>query len=299
MSASMSTNSILALTTASTRYLATLAHPTFFPFPLGLVLHAGRTSLAHQQLVRSSSTWKNTPWSAYLAGFFILSWGGGVVSHVILGLPPPQLYSVRPWAGYLVVHLALTFLGPLLQLQKIPPRIMETMCLPIDTLLRIISIFSSLALLTPAPGSPLQINPLLASSPIVPLFLGAIASSGGGTLASTLSVWEPEWRLRSPGWMRAGAGLRGSVDVWGGAVAAGVYCFLAGNQPFYQELRQAVYGSLDMKPMVWEAADARAASTLVLGALFAWRVYGVHWAPVAADKLQTKPQSKEIKEKTQ
>ncbi|KAF7984301.1 hypothetical protein HWV62_15271 [Athelia sp. TMB] len=288
----MSSNSVLALTASSTRYLATLAHPTFFPFPLGLVLHAARTSLAHQHLVRASSTWKSTPWSAYLAGFFILAWGGGVSSHVLLGLPPPQLYSARPWVGYLAVHLALTFLGPLLKFEKIPPRVMDTLCLPIDTLLRVISIFSALNLLTPAPGSPLQVNPLLAASPIVPLFLGAIASSGGGTLASALSVWEPEWRLRSPGWMRAGVGLRGSVDVWGGAVAAGVWCFLAGQQPFYQNLRVTVYEVLGVKPTVVDAGDARAVATLVLGTLFAWRVYGVHWAPINAENAQQQKKPK-------
>ncbi|KZP26165.1 hypothetical protein FIBSPDRAFT_949635, partial [Athelia psychrophila] len=180
----MSSNPILSLTTAATKYLVTtLLHPTYFPFPLALVLHAARTSLAHQHLARASSgsaaAYRSTPWPAYLAGFLIFSWGGGVTASLLLGLPPAQLYSAYPWAGYLGTHLFLTAVSPALNLESIPARVMDTMFLPIDTLLRVISIFGALNLLTPAPASLLQPHPLLLASPIIPLILGAVASSGG------------------------------------------------------------------------------------------------------------------------
>lgn len=35
-------------------------------------------------------------------------WGGGLLSHLFLGLPPPMLYSFGPAINYLTVHLIVT-----------------------------------------------------------------------------------------------------------------------------------------------------------------------------------------------
>jgi hypothetical protein len=35
-------------------------------------------------------------------------WGGGVLTHLLLGLPPPMFYAFGPWINYLTVHFVLT-----------------------------------------------------------------------------------------------------------------------------------------------------------------------------------------------
>jgi hypothetical protein len=38
------------------------------------------------------------------------AWGGGLISHFLLGLPPPMLYSFHPAINYLSIHLLVTLI---------------------------------------------------------------------------------------------------------------------------------------------------------------------------------------------
>ena len=58
------------------------------------------------------------------------------------------------------------------------------------------------------------------------MLLGAIASAGGGLSAGTLKTWTPEWSLGTPPVLKEGAGIWGTVDVWGGALVGKLCSFL-------------------------------------------------------------------------
>jgi len=40
--------------------------------------------------------------------FTTQAWGGGILSHFLLGVPPPMLYSFHPSINYISVHLLVT-----------------------------------------------------------------------------------------------------------------------------------------------------------------------------------------------
>jgi hypothetical protein len=50
------------------------------------------------------------------------------------------------------------------------------------------------------------------------MIIGALSSAGGGTAAATLATWTSQWSMSTPPIFRAGVGLWGSMDVWGGSI---------------------------------------------------------------------------------
>jgi len=259
----------------------TFVHPIYFPYPLGLALHATRVSIAYQSNVRNTGNWGRITWGTYLAGFLVMSWGGSVWSHILLGLYPPQLYSVQPWISYLSVHLLLTGIIPHIQ-SVISPRILDTLLFPIDSVLRLSSITASLSLLQAHP------DPHLSQSLFLQLIIGAVASAGGGVTAATFDVWTPEWKFGTPVILKSN--WVGSVDVWGGAVTAFVYGLLTASHPTHEHLLKSLSITSQPEPAL-TPLEARAAATIVLAVIFLWRVVVVHWIGTAARE--------ETKEKTQ
>lgn len=105
----------------------TKVHPVWFPYLIAPTLHAARISMIYQFNTRRSPS--ALSWGSYITGYLIMvcpalivisvgwysvpvlqSWGGGLLSHFFLGLPPPMLYSFDPAINYLTVHLLFTLL---------------------------------------------------------------------------------------------------------------------------------------------------------------------------------------------
>jgi len=259
----------------------TLVHPNYFPYPLGIALHAARVSIAYQGNVRNTGNWGRMPWATYLAGFLVMCWGGSVWSHILLGLYPPQLYSVHPWISYLSVHLLLTGILPHIH-SAISPRILDTVLFPIDSVLRLTSITMSLSLVQS------HSDPRLSQSVFLQLLIGAVASAGGGVTAATFGVWTSEWNFGTPvvlksGWVE-------SVDVWGGIIAAFTYGLLTTSHPTYQYFLHFLSITSHPGPVL-TALGARSTATIVLASIFLWRVLVVHWVGTVTRK--------QVKEKSQ
>jgi hypothetical protein len=87
---------------------------------------------------------------------------------------------------------------------------LDTLLFPIDSVLRLTSITSSLSLLQS------HADPRLSQSLFLQLLIGAVACAGGGITAATFDVWTPEWKFGTPVLLKSG--WVGSTDVWAGIV---------------------------------------------------------------------------------
>ncbi|KAF9451569.1 hypothetical protein P691DRAFT_662872 [Macrolepiota fuliginosa MF-IS2] len=296
----------------------TKVHPSF-PFLIAPTLHAARISIAYQANARKSPG--TLSWGTYTAGYLIMCWGGGLLSNFMLGLPPPMLYSFGPWINYLTVHLVLTGLFTFFPALLHPPTF-DTVLFPLDALVRATSVVSTVSNLYPSSSSYKQINPLYVNSALTHMILGALASSGGGLAAGTLGAWTSQWGMSTPPVFRAGVGLWGSLDVWGGAYIglsflAFVICDfvltlrcvcvyyvalvygVAMNHPAFKNFLPTVL-SLPVVSHIVEAVypgqvyalakpafgpvEARALGGVILTLLFGLRAYYTHWAGASAAK---------------
>ncbi|KDR79198.1 hypothetical protein GALMADRAFT_63297 [Galerina marginata CBS 339.88] len=187
----------------------TTVHPIWFPYALAPTLHAARVSMIFQANARKSAT--PLSWGTHIMGFLMMAWGGGLLSHFLLGLPPPMLYSFHPAINYISVHVFFTLLFQIFP-DFLYPVVLDTFFWPLDALLRTNAVTLSLGLLS----SP-NVHPEYRNSPLTHLLVGAIVSCGGGLSAGTFSAWSPNWSFSTPPVLRAGAGWAGTLDVWGGA----------------------------------------------------------------------------------
>jgi len=273
---------ILLRTTTDLTQLMTnyIIHPIYYPYPLGLVLHASRVSIAYQSNVINSGSWGRIHWGTYLAGFLVMGWAGSIWSNLLLGLYPPQLYSINSWIGYLSVHLFLTAVIPHIQ-NILSPRILDTVLVPIDAILRLTSITTALSLLQSHPDD------RLSQSLFLQLFIGSVASAGGGITAATLEVWTPEWKFGTPVVLKGG--WIASVDFWGGIITTFTYGLLTASHPTYQHFLYSLSITSDPGPVL-TPLGARAAATIVLSTIFFWRALAVHWVIRKVPEVKLKSQ---------
>ncbi|KAL0958778.1 hypothetical protein HGRIS_014100 [Hohenbuehelia grisea] len=197
----------------------TLVHPVYFPYPYATTLHAARVSIAFQANVRASKSRQS--WGTHAAGFLIMAWGGGVISHILLGLHPAQLYSVHPYINYLAVHFVLTAFCSVFP-SALNPRLFDTLLFPLDAILRVNAITAAVNLLSLP-----SVDSRLRGSPLTHAILGAIGSAGGGTSAATLGAWTHAWSLSTPVFLRGRtepglfgwtAGTVDTLDLWAGSL---------------------------------------------------------------------------------
>ncbi|KAF8960697.1 hypothetical protein BDZ97DRAFT_1665389 [Flammula alnicola] len=271
----------------------TKVHSVWFPYPLAPTLHAARVSMIFQANARRSPA--PLSWGTYITGYLIMCWGGGLISHFFLGLPPPMLYSFSPSIIYISVHLVLTLLFQIFPDLLYPP-VIDTILWPLDALLRTNAVTSTLGLLY----SP-NIHPEYQNSALTHMLLGAIVSAGGGLSASTVGAWTPNWSFSTPPVLRAGAGWAGTLDLWGGALVALIYSSTTGHHAFSSlhtyttlilsspllSVTRKPHADSDFPPL--SALGAKSLATAVLGLLFAARVIKVHWlapsTPVATPNI--------------
>ncbi|KAF4621613.1 hypothetical protein D9613_012609 [Agrocybe pediades] len=197
------------------------------------------------------------------------------------------------WGTYIVGFL----------IMLLNPTFLDTLLWPIDTLLRANAVTATLGLLSYP-----SVHREYRDSALTHLLIGAIASSGGGLSASTLSTWAPNWSFSTPPVLRAGAGWVGTLDVWGGALVALIYSSATGHPAFASvrtyatlllssplvSLTRKPHADSDFPPL--DALGAKSLATAVLGVFFAARVLKTHWLgsqvpPAAAAKKTPKKKS--------
>ena len=232
-----------------------------------------------------------------------MSWGGLILTHELLRLPPPILYTLTPYQIYIPTHLFCTFLFTLFPDLLNPATssflsLLDTLAFPIDCMVRTGAVTGAIAhLQVTSLGKPTNslIHPSLPSSPLTHLIIGALAASGGSLAASTFSTWSTNWSFSTPPVLRAPtlpAFLLASMDVWGGALAAAVYGTVTGH-PAFKPLRQSeLVISLTGGSFKWTEVEARALCAIILTICSSVRVYKLHWAgkPASAVKGKKKEQ---------
>ncbi|KAF5310075.1 hypothetical protein D9619_010337 [Psilocybe cf. subviscida] len=290
----------------------TKVHPVWFPYALAPTIHATRVSMMFQANARRSVI--PLSWGTYLGGFLVMAWGGGLISHFLLGLPPPMLYSFHPAINYLSIHLLVTLVHQIFP-DLDQPALTDTILWPLDALVRTNAVTSTLGLLY----SP-TVHPEYQNSALMHLIIGAIASAGGGLSAGTLNAWSANWAFGTPPILRAGAGWVGTLDVWGGAFVALIYSSTTGHKAFAPLHRYTTlvlsspplsaarkpHADADFPPLT--ALGAKSLAAAVLSVLFAARVLKVHWltpkAPAVQQHVKTRavastPLTKKSKKKLQ
>ena len=183
---------------------------------------------------------------------------------------------MHPYINYIPVHVTLTLVFYLFP-DFLNPKLFDTVLFPLDALVRAGAVTGAITHLSiSTPSSSNSIHPALVMSPLTHMIIGGLASSGGGITAATLSTWSPSWSFSTPPLFRAGTGLWGSVDFWGGGLAAAIYGIATGHEAFsYATAALRGLGLMSMKTDSWEA---KALASVVLTILFGIRAWKVHWA---------------------
>ncbi|KIL64965.1 hypothetical protein M378DRAFT_77505 [Amanita muscaria Koide BX008] len=249
---------------------STKIHDIWYPYTLAATLHAARISVVYQHNVRKAGHAKSLSWPTYLAGYLVMCWAGNLLSHLLIGLPPPTFYSVHPYINYISTHLFFTALFNNYPELLIDARILDTLLFPLDALLKTNAITASIGLVTTSAG----VNPLYANSPLTHMLLGAIASAGGALTAATFKTWTPEWSFGTPPVLKQGVGVWGTLDVWGGALVSLIYG-VATSHPAFSTFTDSLGfapGTIVLSPL-----GAKALGAVVLTFLYGSRVFFVHW----------------------
>ncbi|KAJ7084301.1 hypothetical protein B0H15DRAFT_848566 [Mycena belliarum] len=247
-------------------YPTAIGTKTLFPYVWGTTLHAARISLVFHTNMRATNS--RLSWGAHILGFLLMCWGGSFASHLLLSLPPPQLYAFGPWINYSAVHLLVTVLFHYLPIPD--PSLANTVLFPFDGLLRANAVIQIVSLLTLP-----SVNPVLVASPLFHFILGAAASASGGLLGGTLSLWTPNWQFSTPPPLRTGVwGLWSTLDIWAGGAVASLYGVLTAH-PAFLPLR----ASVTSQALPMSALDARVVSAMFMITMFGLRVFVPAIAP--------------------
>ena len=286
----MSLSSLLSPIQATQNLLTSRAvHESLYPYTLFTTIHALRVTVAFQNNVRVSSNKGKLTWGNYISGYLIMAWGGSVIAHLLMSLPPPVLYNYQPYINYISVHLLATAFFHAFP-NALDMQILDSLFTPIDGILRSTAVASTLRILTSG-ALPLTHAPL-AISPVTPIIIGAIAASGGGVLAGTLKTWTNDWSFGTFSIFKVGVGMLGSTDVWSGGLAGFLFTFLT-RPTLYPTLVKLTGITLvkaeeesKLPIQIMSPGHAQAFTTLVLIAVFGWKTFNVHYLPQA--KVSTK-----------
>lgn len=192
-----------------------------------------------------------------------------------------------PWAIYGLTHIVLTTLLDAGVLPFPSPKLLDTSLPLIDAIARSAAIVGAVE---NCRNHPL---PAVKQSLFAQLFLGAVASAGGGVTAGTLGVWEHDWRFRRPSFLNGG--VIATLDLWGGSLAAFIYGFLQLSHPWYGEVYEA-YGFKPIAPLT--PLGARSVSVIVLTGLYVTRVVSTHYSG-SASKPAPPSKKKQLEAKSQ
>jgi len=282
----MAYRALLKPTADATQWLSsTTVHPVYFPYPLTLVLHAVRISHAYSTKVKASG--HKLPPMQHLAGFLTMAWGGALWVNALLCQPPPQLYSTTPWVIYCTTHIAL---NTVFSFASWPAgKLVDSAFPAIDAICRSAAIIGAMGAVKA------HSNPNLANSLLAQIIIGAVSSVGGGAAAGFFGVWDNEWSLKTPGFLKGG--VIATMDVWAGAVAAFIYGVATQSHPAYEPVNEFLVG----KPKAWMTPlGARSIVVVFLTVMYVIRVASMHYLPkktirAAPIRNAVKPVGKEKK----
>lgn len=122
-------------------------------------------------------------------------------------------------------------------------------------------------------------SPVIANSIFAQILIGAMSASGGGLVASTFGIWNPNWSLSTPPVLKASNSLMPSMDIWTGAISAAIFGSLTMSHASYGPVNLAM--GLPDKAFV-TPLGARSVFAMFLMAMYFWRA----WTMVG---LQSKP----------
>ncbi|KAJ3879941.1 hypothetical protein F5051DRAFT_182418 [Lentinula edodes] len=269
------------------KLLGDAVSPSLYPYPWFSTLHAARISLLFQSHTFRLGTHSVLGWKTYIGGFCLMSWGGMILSHILLNLPPPVLYASQVWVNYISVHLFLTLVFHRMSLLLADAVLLSTMDLllfPLDAMLRVNAVVGTLDHLSPGSPSHESISPVLINSPLFHFILGCTASAGGGVTAASLGVWNPNWGSGgfTPVFLRKGPrsplkSALSTLDVWGGGLVAVIYglsTFHAAFRPLISDLTPYAYAFalVDMQAVKpFSSSDGKCLAAAVLIVLFGTR----------------------------
>ncbi|KAH9825062.1 hypothetical protein DFH28DRAFT_14491 [Melampsora americana] len=228
-------------------------HDQYFPLPLLPFIHAARLSLVYQHLRLKAGG--KLSWTSDLIGYLVMAWGGSVMVNLILYQPIPQLSTFRPLIIYSFTHWSLKLIG------FSPSMAFLDRLLPLpDALIRTATITSAVDLVTH------HREPAYAQSLLLQLIMGAIAASGGSTLAQSFGTTQLTWRLARPDWMERPNTL-GALDLWSGVLIAFVYGILQETHPIYHSLSNG-FNLTFLTPI-----EARGICGMLLCIIYYWRAH--------------------------
>ncbi|CAD6890180.1 unnamed protein product [Tilletia controversa] len=284
---------LLPILHLTTRLITAQAHPTYFPFPWMFVLHAVRCSFAWRGIIKGNTARlrakgvkvQGLTWAADCAGFLLMSWGGGILSHLLTGRLPPQFLHPGAALTYLPLHLLISLFLSLPSLSALHPsaQLLDILSPYIDGATRAGAVALGVQLASSAHPESLMLQ----------VVLGTLTACGGGQSCGTLGAWEPNgWVLGTPPALRARSWMEG-VDVWAPFLAVLGYVVLGGTHEDVLPLTRplvallARFGLVSLgkgegitQLAVLDPTAARALATLIITAAFVWRATVLHgqWA---------------------
>lgn len=187
------------------------------------------------------------------------------------GSTPLQLLNIQPLVTYVLIHV---YTSLLVQVVPFSAALLDTVLPLIDGATRTAAIAAAVRL------AARHSNPLVAGSLLFQIIAGTLAASGGGQLAGTLSVFNPSvqgWSFTTPPFLKARNFVE-AADVVAAAMGAAAYSCFSGSHPAWLPI---LTGSTKYSQYVgvekWGDDEARAAATVVVGAVFALRAVLLHW----------------------
>lgn len=181
-----------------------------------------------------------------------------------------MLVSPSPWIAYGGIHIllsALTSVG----IVNINSKLIDTICPILD------AVTKGGAIIAAVTAVQQHSNPAVAQSLFAQLLFGAFAPVGGATVAGLMNVWDADWHLSTPFFLKKGNTLLSTLDIWAGALSAAIYGALTAVHPTYQP----VFASLGLSPKgIMTPLGARSIVVIFLTVLYSARVLLTHYTPV-------------------
>lgn len=222
------------------------------------------------------------------------SWGGSFLTAYLSGNIPVQLLSVTPLLTYVSVHFYLTILMSYVPVSAVW---LDTLMPLIDGATRTMAVVGGVTL------ARTNMNPLAAQSLLFQILLGTVGACGGGQLAGTLNVFNPDlvgWSFSTPPILKS-RNIIEAIDVIAALLGSITFTIFTGSHPAWTPLLAraglVVPSKYTRSIFHWSDAEGKAATTLVIAACFAYRALLTHWSTLAPKSVGQRVEIEQKKEK--
>ena len=122
-------------------------------------------------------------------------------------------------------------------------------------------------------------NPLVANSLLAQVIIGGVASVGGGAAAGFFGVWDKEWSIKTPSFLKGG--VLATMDLWAGSVSAVIFGIATLSNPAYEDIATQLVG----KPKaMMTPLGGRSLVVIYLTIMYVVRVAYTHYLPTRTAK---------------